>query len=524
MINSLCSIGNKIYNVAAYIRLSKEDINKNEESLSVRNQKMVLLSYIKEKKYNLFDIYIDDGYTGTNFDRPSFNRMISDIEDGKVNMVVTKDLSRLGRDYIATGEYVEKYFPLHNIRYVALLDGIDTFLDSSSNDIAPFKAVINDMYSKDNSKKIKSALKAMKEKGKWVGACTPLGYMKDPNDKNHLVINENESYIVKKIFNMLLSGMTCYQIKEKLTKDGIPTMTIIRNRCKNDVMARNGIWNAKTVKSILSNEVYIGNMVQNKRSRISYKIRKVIPNDKTRWIVVEKTHEPIISVDTFNKAKEILKKCKTRSKKDIYRLFDGLLYCADCKHKISICKPKKNNNITYMACNYYRMYSKEKVCSSHAFNYDILESELIEKLKSIIKNNLNKEDLYSKAIEIYDSLDINNDIASKIDNLDILINKKRDYLDKMYLDKLESKINDEMFYRISKSLNAEIDNMIKEKNELSFKINEGFNKNSVYKDCKKIVDNVINNVSRSTILNLIDKIEIHETKIVDIYFSFRALD
>ena len=185
------------YRVAIYIRLSKEDIDKHEESLSVTNQKNVLEAYVREQQYELYDIYIDDGFTGTNFDRPAFKRMINDIELGKVNMVVTKDLSRLGRDYIETGEYVEKYFPMHNVRYVALLDGIDTIADTSNNDIAPFKAVINDMYSRDNSKKIRTALKTMQRQGKWVGGCPPFGYMVDPKDKNHLVPNEDEAKIVK---------------------------------------------------------------------------------------------------------------------------------------------------------------------------------------------------------------------------------------------------------------------------------------------------------------------------------------
>ena len=147
MIDFLSMVKQIKYRVAIYIRLSKEDIDKHEESLSVTNQKNVLEAYVKEQNYELYDIYIDDGFTGTNFDRPAFKRMIRDIEYGKINMVITKDLSRLGRDYIATGEYVEKYFPMHNIRYVALLDGIDTVMDTSNNDIAPFKAVINDMYS-----------------------------------------------------------------------------------------------------------------------------------------------------------------------------------------------------------------------------------------------------------------------------------------------------------------------------------------------------------------------------------------
>lgn len=198
-----------IYKVAIYIRLSKEDVDRGyDESESIKNQKTLLTEYVQNLggEYELIDIYIDQGFTGTNFNRPDFQRMIRDIENGKVNMVVTKDLSRLGRDYIETGEYIEKWFPENNVRYVSVTDGIDTFETANgNNDIAPFKSILNDMYSKDLSKKIRTALHTMQKQGKWVGGKTAIGYMKDPNDKNKLIICEPEAKIVKTIFNMAIS-------------------------------------------------------------------------------------------------------------------------------------------------------------------------------------------------------------------------------------------------------------------------------------------------------------------------------
>ena len=194
-----------IYKVAIYIRLSKEDLDKGfDESESIINQKSLLTEYVENLgwEYQLVDIYIDPGYTGTNFNRPDFQRMIRDIENGKVNMVITKDLSRLGRDYIETGEYIEKWFPEHEVRYISITDGIDTFANNNgNNDIAPFKSILNDMYSKDLSKKIRTALHTMQKQGKWVGGKTALGYVKDPNDKNKLIICEPEAEIIKTIFH-----------------------------------------------------------------------------------------------------------------------------------------------------------------------------------------------------------------------------------------------------------------------------------------------------------------------------------
>lgn len=194
-----------LYKVAIYIRLSKEDVDKGfDESESITNQKSLLTEYVKNLgwEYELIDTYIDPGYTGTNFNRPDFQRMIRDIENGKVNMVITKDLSRLGRDYIETGEYIEKWFPEHEVRYVSVTDGIDTFAtNNGNNDIAPFKSILNDMYSKDLSKKIRTALHTMQKQGKWVGGKTALGYVKGSNNKNKLMICEPEAEIVRTIFH-----------------------------------------------------------------------------------------------------------------------------------------------------------------------------------------------------------------------------------------------------------------------------------------------------------------------------------
>ena len=193
-------IGNSSFKVGIYIRLSRDDGN--IESDSIISQRSLLNQYIKENNYSLLDEYVDDGFTGTNFERPSFKRMIKDIESGKINMIITKDMSRLGRDYIGTGELIEKYFPNKNVRYIAINDGIDTFIDNTNNDIAPFKAIMNDMYAKDISKKVKTSLHSRMKEGLYVSGRCPFGYMKDPNNKNHLVVNNEQAEVVKLIFDL----------------------------------------------------------------------------------------------------------------------------------------------------------------------------------------------------------------------------------------------------------------------------------------------------------------------------------
>ena len=303
MNNTLTNLTNKIYRTAGYIRLSKEDDKKNDKknvSESIVNQKSLLAKYINENKLILVDYYIDDGWSGTNFNRPGFNRLKKDIELGKIDLVITKDLSRLGRDYIGTGEYLEKFFPEHNVRYIALTDNIDTMLDNSNIDMAPFKAVFNDMYAKDISKKIKTALKTKQKDGKWVGSCPPFGYKKDPNDKNHLIIEKEEALIVKKIFNLAKEGKTPYYISNLFTKESIPTVSLIRKKMRsNSYISNQGIWSSKTIKSILQNQIYTGDLVQNRRSKINYKLKKVIWNSKDDWIIVKNTHESIVSKEDF---------------------------------------------------------------------------------------------------------------------------------------------------------------------------------------------------------------------------------
>ena len=314
-------------------------------------------------------MYIDDGYSGTNFNRPNFNRLIKDIELGKINMVITKDMSRLGRDYIGTGNLIEKYFPEHNVRYIAITDNIDTFLDSSNNDIAPFKAIMNDMYAKDISKKIKSSLKAKQKEGKWVGSKTPFGYIKDPNNKNHLIIEEEQAHIVKRIYNMCLDGLSFYKISKELTNEGIKTPAqYYEYKWRSNYNCKYGMWHSKTIYDILTNRIYTGDTVQNKRTKVNYKIKKIIKNKPSQYIVVENTHEAIIDKEMFYEVQKRIPKNVGRREKKETHLLDGLLYCGDCGHRISIGSRRKKDNRCYTICNYYRTYIKQKLCTSHYNN------------------------------------------------------------------------------------------------------------------------------------------------------------
>ena len=351
---------NNTYNVGLYIRLSREDDDKTYESESITNQKSLLLQYAKENNLRVYDIYIDDGFSGTNFDRPGFKRLIKDIENKKINMVITKDMSRLGRDYIGTGELVEKFFPEHNVRYIAVTDNIDTYLDSTNNDIAPFKAIMNDFYAKDISKKIKSSLRAKMKDGKYVGGRAPFGYTKDKDNKNQLIVDSEQAIIVRRIFDMALDGLSYYKIADILTSEGIKTPASYYNFewCGNYNPTFNK-WNAKTIYDILNNRIYTGDLVQGRRCKVNYKVKKIVKNSPDNYIVVENTHEAIIDKELFNEVGKRLPKNVGRKEKKENNLLDGLLYCGDCGHRISVQARRKRDNRVYTLCNYYRTYMKE---------------------------------------------------------------------------------------------------------------------------------------------------------------------
>ena len=374
-------------NAGLYIRLSKED--KNE---SIKNQKNLLIKYATDNNFN-YSIYIDDGYTGTNFNRPSFSKLLQDINNQKIDTVIVKDLSRLGRDYIKTGELIEHFFPIHNIRFIAITDNIDTITDNANIDIAPFKYILNDLYAKDLSKKIRSSRKTMQELGLWTGGCIPLGYMQSKTNKNKLVINKKEAIIIKKIYNLYLNNHSLNDIKKILNKENIPTFNKIRKN-------KNNLWTNQSIKKILTNPIYTGTLVQNKQQRLSYKYRKIIDNNIEDWIIVQNTHQPIINQQDFNKVNKTLNIKQNRHDKLENKLLDNLLYCHECKHHLGI---RRQRNKYYLCCNNYR-YNKNN-CTAHGFSYKKLENDIINIIKTKFNFKLNREIL----LKIINKIEISQD-------------------------------------------------------------------------------------------------------------------
>lgn len=379
----------KKYKVAGYIRLSKEDKIK-DESNSVVNQKSIINSYIKKNEdLEFVDFYIDDGYSGTTFDRPAFKRMIRDITENKVNTIIVKDLSRFGRNHIESDNYLENILPGYNVRFTSIIDEIDSLKNpkSVSSIAVPLKNLMNDQYARDISEKVRSTLKIKQLNGEFIGVTAPYGYLKNPKDKHKFVIDKEASYVVKKIFNMILLGKSRKEIAEHLNNKNVLTPSlykISKDNPNNEELIRSKKWNAEIVNRILRNETYTGTLIQNIKTKPSYRTDKLIDVNKDEWIITENHHEPIISKEKFDEVQKILNRKVKANKDNEIDLFSGYLKCSHCGNPLII---RKSKNQVYYYCS---SYIKDKSCLKYSINKKRLEQMVKDEI--IKKTNIEQLD------------------------------------------------------------------------------------------------------------------------------------
>lgn len=371
----------EINKVGIYCRLSRDD-ERAGESVSIENQRELLTRHAREQGWTVIDYYVDDGVSGTTFDRPGFNRLVQDARDGKINIALCKDLSRLGRDYIEAGKYTDIVFPSLGCRFIALNDGVDT---ARKNDemIVILKNVMNDLYARDTSSKIRAVKRSSFRAGKYIGCYAPIGYLKSPDDKHILIPDPATAPLVRRIFDMRCQGLSYRKIATTLNEEKVSTPRDLYYLQKGMVNPRQdgGYWQAQTVKAILRNEVYIGHMVQNKTGNISYKVHKQVGKPETEWIRVEGTHEPLVSMEVWELVRTIEQqnsRSRTQANGET-ALFAGLLYCMDCGstmrhhrdgHKCKDGTPVKSTYESYL-CNRYCCGGKG-ICTAHTMNQKVL--------------------------------------------------------------------------------------------------------------------------------------------------------
>ena len=380
-------MGNRIQLFAyAYYRLSREEAQKSE-STSISNQKKIVETYCQQHGITILKYFVDDGWSGGNFERPGFQDMMRALEAGKANVVITKDLSRLGRDMRESSYYAEQFFPENQIRYIAIADNFDS---ETENVMAPFQFAMNEVYLRDGSRKIKDVLKMKRQRGEYC-ACAPYGYMKHPQNKDVLIPNEDTAPIVRRIFERAAAGDSCIKISTDLSADGIMPPMKYRALCRDNFTPEGAarasdIWNHTTVKRILKNRVYLGDTVLGKTKKVSVKSKKKVPVPKQDWTITEGTHEPLVDADTFEKAQtNIGKASRDYRQYDHVRksIFGGIAVCSKCGY--SLCSSGTVHNgerekYWFLSCNHTKKHLANPCTGVNIRYADICE---------IVRNDLN---------------------------------------------------------------------------------------------------------------------------------------
>ena len=453
--------------VGVYTRRSFDD-NEDEESDTITNQKDIISSFIyNESNMIIVDYYTDDGYTGTNFNRPGFQRMIQDICKKRINTIIVKDLSRLGREYLGVGKYLEQFFPIYELRIISINDGLDSYLrpEGIHDLIVPLKNIMNENYAKDISIKVSSAYKIMAQNGKYVSGTPPYGYDIDPNDKHHLVINKSESEIVKKIFDMALNGDGRIKICKYLNENKILCRTEIQRRKKAklslipDDEQINHFWGTTTIGRLLSNEVYIGNLVQLKTTNKSFKDKTIVYKNKNDWIRFDNTHEAIIDKDIFDKVQiNIKSNTKEKSPIKIYSIYNTKLKCNSCKKAMIRQDDHRGNReiSNYFCMNYLRNGTN---CSPHKIKASDLDRMVLEaiqmQVKLVIELDKSLKKLYFKRNKESNEEEYKKNIRLIDYKLDNLKTKKR----QSYENWKFGEINKSEFLKLSKEIDEQEKNL-----------------------------------------------------------------
>ena len=519
--------------VGIYTRRSFDD-NEEKESNTITNQKEMINNFVsKENNMTIVDYYVDDGYTGTDFERPGFQEMMKDITDGRINTIIVKDLSRLGRNSLEVGKYIEDIFPIYNIRIIAINDNVDSFKRPESiNDLmVPIKNLINESYARDISKKVSSAYYTMASSGKFVAGTSPYGYTFDENDKHHLVIDQNEVEIVRLIFKMALKGDGRVKITKYLNDNNILCRKEIQRRKKYKLSLdplKETIkykWSTSTIGRMLTSEIYIGNLTQLKTKRESFKNHKVINVSKEDWVRFENTHEPIITKSDFDKIQGQIRvnaKRLSNTEERTYSIYNGVLKCADCGRAMYKQEDNRGNRqLSNYFCNTY-LYISKTSCSSHKIKTEDLNDIVLEtirmQVKLVIELDRSLKRLYFKNNrETVESEYKNNTRIAEL-KINNLKNKKI----QLYEEWKFNNIDKDEFMNQSKLIENDI-RLIEEKLELMTK---------TYKDNIKMIkrneywiehyrrNKKIKKLSREVIKELIDVIYITADGNVDIRFKY----
>ncbi len=520
---------------ALYCRLSRDD-ELQGDSNSIKNQKAILKKYADDNGFINTEFFVDDGVSGTTFDRPDFQRMIAEMESGKIGTIIVKDMSRLGRDYLKVGYYTEIAFPNAEVRFIAINNGVDS-ANQQDSDFTPFLNIINEWYAKDTSKKIRAVFKAKGESGKPLCTTPPFGYKKDPDDKNHWIVDEDAAKVVKYIFQLCIEGYGPTQIAHKLKDEGIftpsyyfksiglyPTAIITEEPCK---------WSARTVANILDKQEYLGHTINFKTRRKSYKIKKKIDNDPSEWKVFKNKHEAIIDEETFSTVQKIRNGKRRRTPLGEMPILFGMVYCADCGAKLYQVRSKDwNHDKEYMVCATYRKRGKHN-CTSHQIRNIDIEKELLYMIQQVTAFARDYEDEFVELVVKNKNKELERKIReskkeleqsiSRVSKIDLLIQR-------LYEDNVEGKISNEQFIKMisayekeQQTLNVritELNKVIKNEQEKITNTSSFLNLVNCYTNITKLNAEIIRTFIEKVYIYNVDTIGTRKIKKIKIVFNF----
>lgn len=516
---------------ALYCRLSKDDMV-DDESNSITNQKMILKKFADDNGFTNTAYYVDDGFSGTNFERDGFKAMMNDIENGKIGIVITKDLSRLGRDYLKTGELIEMIFPDYNVRYIAINDGVDTA--KSENELLAFKNIFNDWYARDCSKKIRAVFKAKGQSGKHL--CPPVyGYKHSETDKNLWVIDDEPAEIVRKIYRLCIDGYGPTQIARILTEQGIPTPTAYaisqgRNTCHKN--AKTYRWGTQTICHILEKPEYLGHTVNFRTHMKSYKVKKIVYNPQEEWQIFENTHEPIITQQEFDLVQEIRKGKRRLQRSNEVNAFSGMVYCAYCGEKMYLSRRKNERpEQEHMRCSTYA--KKQDSCTVHYIRTCVLREIVLGEINKVLETVKTNENEFIQAA-MSNSVQIQSSELAKAKKSLKQAEKRIAELDKLFIriyeDNVSGRISNERFDMMSTLYEDEQKALKSSADELRMFIDDAEKRSG---DVTAFIDLVrkyehIEELTPEIVHELIEKIVVHEAdkssgkriQQIDIYFRF----
>ncbi len=518
---------------ALYCRLSRDD-ELQGDSNSIKNQKAILSKYAQEHGFTNPRFYVDDGYSGTNFNRPDFQRLMDDVNEGKVRTIIVKDMSRLGRDYLKVGFYTEITFPEANVRFIAINDQVDSE-SGADNDFTPFRNIINEWYAKDTSKKIRAVFKAKGMSGKHLCTIPPYGYKKDDHDKQQWLVDKEAAKVVKEIFSLCMQGFGPTQIARILTERGRETPIIYKRRVGLPITSQETefpeIWATQSVNKILANPTYLGHTVNFRTKKKSYKSKKKIELPKEEWAIFENMHEAIIDQDTFDTVQRIRQAKRRPTSMGEMSIFSGLVYCADCGQKMYLCRCTTMKQKEYFNCSSYRK-KKKATCASHQITVEAVEHFVLTNLQRVLAFAKDYEQEFLEIVRNENEKELRKKLQSQtreLEEADKRILTLDRIIQNLYEDKVCGNLTDERFVKMSQSYEQEqrelkerayhLRQELSKSKEQSDNVTRFMRSVRKYTEITELTPGIVREFVQKVVVYQAEKINGRRTQRIDLYFN-----